>query len=347
MKIVIRSLTFDKVKDKYDYLLKEIDNLPENEKEIILDFRFLRWAEPTAMIYFGYQFRKIIEGREGIVVSIIEGTGKNSGYYGWMGLFKYFVPHATEGQNTGHVKGNNTYIPITNINVKEEYGKSLLRGEYFERGDYIIGRASQLARIVTDHSELQEILKYIIREIIRNVPEHSSKDDLWICGQAWPSSSYSRAQIVIMDEGIGVHRSLTANLFHKRENETNLDSLRSAIRPGISKAFRRGSENSDTDRWSNSGFGLYVVSELCKKLKGRFLLISGDNYVYTSGDIEEIECGLNHLDGTLVAIELPRQHTDIDSTALLNSIIDAGEKIAAYDRVSISKASFPSRNINF
>ena len=42
MKIVIRSLTFDKVKDKYDYLLKEIDKLPENEKEIILDFRFLR-----------------------------------------------------------------------------------------------------------------------------------------------------------------------------------------------------------------------------------------------------------------------------------------------------------------
>ena len=150
-----------------------------------------------------------------------------------------------------------------------------------------------------------------------------------------------------MDEGIGVHRSLTANLFHKRENETNLDSLRSAIRPGISKAFRRGSENSDTDRWSNSGFGLYVVSELCKKLKGRFLLISGDNYVYTSGDIEEIECGQNHLDGTLVAIELPLQNTDIDSTALLNSIIDAGEKIAADDMVSISKASFPSRNIKF
>ena len=263
-----------------------------------------------------------------------------------MGLFKYFVPHATEGKNTGHVKGNNTYIPITNINVKEEYGKSFLRGEYFERGDYIIGRATQLAQIVTGHSELQEILKYIIREIIRNVPEHSGKDDLWICGQAWPSSSYSRAQIVIMDEGIGVHRSLTANQFHKRENETNLDSLRSAIRPGISKAFRRGTENRDTDRWSNSGFGLYVVSELCKKLNGRFLLISGDNYVYTSGDIEEIEDGPNQLDGTLVAIELPLQNTDIDSTTLLSSIIDAGEKIAAHDMISISKASFPSRNIN-
>lgn len=76
MKIEIRSLSFDKVKDKYDYLLKEIDKLPENDKEIILDFSFLRWAEPIAMIYFGYQFRKIIEGREGIVVSIIEGTGK-------------------------------------------------------------------------------------------------------------------------------------------------------------------------------------------------------------------------------------------------------------------------------
>ena len=106
--------------------MKEIDKLPENDKEIILDFSFLRWAEPIAMIYFGYQFRKIIEGREGIVVSIIEGTGKNSGYYGWMGLFKYFVPHATECKNTGHVKGNNTYIPITNINVmmKIRYSKS-------------------------------------------------------------------------------------------------------------------------------------------------------------------------------------------------------------------------------
>ena len=236
-----------------------------------------------------------------------------------MGLFKYFVPHATEGKNTGHVKGNNTYIPITNINVKEEYGKSFLRGEYFERGDYIIGRAIQLVQIITGRSELQEILKYIIRGIIRNVPEHSGKDDLRICGQAWPSSSYSRAKIVIMDEGIGVHRSLTANLFHKR----------------------------DTDRWSNSGFGLYVVSELCKKLNGRFLLIIGGNYVYTSSDIEEIEYGLNQLDGKLVAIKLPLQNTDIDSTALLSSIINAGEKIAAHDMISISKVSFPSKNIKF
>ena len=173
MKIEIRSLSFDKVKDKYDYLLKEIDKLPENDKEIILDFRFLRWAEPIAMIYFGYQFRKIIEGLEGIVVSIIEGTGKNSGYYGWAYLNILFHM-LLKVKNTGHVQGNNTYIPITNINVKEEYGKSFLRGEYFQRGDYIIGRATQFAQIITGRSELQEILKYIIREIIRNVPEDQS-----------------------------------------------------------------------------------------------------------------------------------------------------------------------------
>jgi hypothetical protein len=49
------------------------------------------------------------------------------------------------------------------------------------------------------------------------------------------------------------------------------------------------------------------------QLNGRFLLISGD--------IEEIEYGLNHLDGTLVAIELPIQNTAMDSSTLLNSII--------------------------
>ena len=77
------------------------------------------------------------------------------------------------------------------------------------------------------------------------------------------------------------------------------------------------------------------------------ILISGDNYVYTSADIEEIEYEPNQLDETLVAIELPLQNTDIDSTALLISIIDAGEKIAAHDMISISKASFPSKNIKF
>jgi len=101
MKIEIRSLSFDKVKDKYDYLLKEIDKLPENDKEIILDFRFLRWAEPIAMSYYGWAYLNI--------------------------LFHMLL----KVKNTGHVQGNNTYIPITNINVKEEYGKSFLRGEYF------------------------------------------------------------------------------------------------------------------------------------------------------------------------------------------------------------------------
>ncbi|MGC0304217.1 MULTISPECIES: hypothetical protein [Streptococcus] len=56
---------------------------------------------------------------------------------------------------------------------------------------------------------------------------------------------------------------------------------------------------------------------------------------------------MNQLDGTLVAIELPLQNTDIDSTALLSSIIETGEKTATHDIVSISKASFPSRNIKF
>ena len=43
------------------------------------------------------------------------------------------------------------------------------------------------------------------------------------------------------------------------------------------------------DIWANSGFGLYTVSEICKKLGGNFCIISYGNYVFVDAENTQID----------------------------------------------------------
>ena len=46
---------------------------------------------------------------------------------------------------------------------------------------------------------MQKLMTYLIREILRNIPEHAESHKAWICGQYWSDNT---AEIAILDEGI-------------------------------------------------------------------------------------------------------------------------------------------------
>ena len=55
-------------------------------------------------------------------------------------------------------------------------------------------------------------MTYLIREILRNIPEHAEESSAWICGQYWNDQT---AEIAIVDEGIGIKKSLQRNSIHR------------------------------------------------------------------------------------------------------------------------------------
>ena len=184
MKLEFKNLSYNDVQKKFNYI-QEVYDKSDNDSQLEIDFCKLNWTEPIGMLFFGAKLREFSRNNPEVEITL-GNIGQDSGYFEWMGLYDYFIPDSKIGKKVGHVFGNTNYIPITKINVKAEYGESFKNGNiYADRGEFIEVRANQLAQIVTSDRQLEKILTYIIREIIRNVPEHSGIDEFWICGQAW------------------------------------------------------------------------------------------------------------------------------------------------------------------
>ncbi len=121
------------------------------------------------------------------------------------------------------------------------------------------------------------MLQYLLREAIRNIPEHAETDDVWLCGQYWHNRDL--AEIAILDEGIGIFKSISHNQVHRAYISSNEEALRWALKPGVSVAFIPSRGQRDDDPWANSGYGLYMISEICKLTEGWFTLASGDDCI--------------------------------------------------------------------
>jgi hypothetical protein len=141
---------------------------------------------------------------------------------------------------------------------------------YTSTGDAIENESRKLSLILTlkDEGDLADTLTYSIREIIRNVVEHSRAESYTFAAQYWPSMQ--KAEIVVSDSGCGILRSLRENPNLAIANET--EAIKLATLPGISsKSWCRPSR---ADAWANSGYGLFMTQRLCA-LGGEFGLISG------------------------------------------------------------------------
>ena len=113
----------------------------------------------------------------------------------------------------------------------------------------------------------------------------------------------NQLEIAIVDTGIGIKESIESNAIY-RADRSNIDAIKFALEPGVSKSYkprRRTNPFSDNydDPYANSGFGLYVMHNLCKEL-GSFKIIStGDCIEYQK---ERIEFTLCSFDGTAIGM---------------------------------------------
>lgn len=327
----------------FQNLIKFIDDINKCEitdKDIfVFNGSKMNNFEPFTMLVMGNIIRSFRAKHSNIRFQLIE--SKNS-YAGNMGFYKYISPKLKYGKDIGEAAGSSNYIPITHITIDELCKKEYENCNYIPEGEIIENESKRLAQIISrNNSELHELLSYLIREMIRNIPEHAGTNDVWICGQCWPGSG--EAEIAIVDNGIGIYNSLTKNKVHKNSVTNNREALELSVKPGISRTFDPGKTNKDKNNdWANSGFGLFMVSEICKLLNGSFCIISYDNYINV--DNEGVTFGDTFYKGTAIRIRISINNIN-NARNIISTVLKKGQIEAKNIRNAFKHASKPSKGL--
>ncbi len=279
-------------------------------EKIEINFSKIRFAYPAGTIYFAFELKELIESRLYDInltgIDIVR-NGVHS-YLAYVGFWQ--VLNVSLGNNSGEALASTRFIPITAITLSDFSSASNER--QFKKA--IENRSMQIAAVVTgDHRHyINKQLWYAFRETIRNVFEHAKTDNCLVFGQKWKDGFL---EIAIADKGCGIASSLSSAYTFENESQ----GMKLAIQPGVSSKL---SDCDDDDEWANAGFGLYVLSELSKRL-GYFLLMSGS--VALSVDENGVETtSIPPFKGTFIGIKL-KQIAHKNFPHIIKEIVASGQ----------------------
>ncbi|QYK00676.1 ATP-binding protein [Shewanella psychrotolerans] len=245
--------TFDR--DTLQDFFDELDNSQDLDK-VCVDCSTITWSKPTAMLVAGSKLRQWIQKRRELKLSTTrKGVDTYSAVHDYLkhiGFFDFVM--MGEGKCVGEAKGSSTYTAITRI-AKPIMGdgEDALEKWY----ESIQSEVRGLAIVISGEAEGQQINKfynYALREIVRNVFEHSGANECYVFGQRWCDG---KAEIVIVDEGVGISSSLTQSY----ELHSDIEALKLSVKPGVSRTSQL---SQDENVFDNSGFGLYVLTEIAR-----------------------------------------------------------------------------------
>lgn len=281
-----------------------------------LNFADVRFFEPFGMLFFATILRQF---RLANADTKFTADGyKQHSYAAHMGFFQTFG--LDFGKVPGEAVGSSQYVPISQL-LFDELRRDALRKHEDER-ETIERRSMELASILIRETSgpLHETLTYSLREIFRNVLEHSGANAVWYAAQHWPEKGL--VELCILDEGIGISGSLRRNPHLTISSDR--DAIGLALLPGISGVAFKGGPRQRNDPWANSGYGLFMTSQLCLR-GGNFLAISGEGGVKLIDEHEEsFDCSFN---GTAVRLQF-RTDRIRELGDSLEELRDLGARIA-------------------
>lgn len=253
-----------------------------------------------------------------------------------MGFFK--ACGVEFGKDPGAAAGSDRYLPIT------RYGVNTIRQESRETGrpigELVEEEARTLAEILSQSKSgaVFDTLLFALREIMRNVVEHSKAPGIEYCAQYWPGND--RVEIAVIDRGIGLYKSLIRNESLKISSEKH--ALNMALLPGIScNVSLTGPHTITGSIWQNSGFGLFMTQRLCR-FGGEFFIGSGDIARFLKGDWSRyLNFGFG---GTAVMMVVKPSSIGNLNAALAQFELDA-KHIARENNIRIPDASTASRRV--
>jgi hypothetical protein len=295
-----------------------IAQLERSTGSLIVDFSDTQFALPLGALMLASAYRRFVTTQDAVLKA--EGINLDlpaHSYLGHMGFFKSMgIP---VGKRPGESPGSSTYIPITVLDIADLEGahRSKLLETYDEPpiGSLVDVEAMKLAKLVTQdlRPKINRPMGYCFREIIRNVFEHSGEKRCAIYAQRWANGFI---EVAIVDRGKGIRNSLEG----KQRVENDRDALMTAMTAGVS-----GSAKTPDGQWGNSGFGLFVLSELGKAL-GSFSLCSGNTSALASEGAVVFAKHHASFWGTAVGLKI-RQLSPNQFRQLVDDIVGRGEEI--------------------
>jgi hypothetical protein len=132
--------------------------------------------------------------------------------------------------------------------------------------------------------EYQDTLRYVLSELLYNVLEHGCSDFTWN-GRRFPTPSIAQftwyekineIHFIVADIGVGIRQHLTQSYSFLATDE---DAIRLALQPEVSGTFGR---QDPYNARNNAGMGLYLSSNIAKKLRGDMYIGSGTGLVHVS-----------------------------------------------------------------
>lgn len=258
---------------------------------------------------------------------------EHCGYAGHMGFFRRFGMRF--GKAPGEAAGSDTYLPIDFADCEQL--RQQAADAYAEVGELIDDWSERMAGLLlqSDSGALFDTVQYALREVVRNVVEHSESTSFGYCGQYWPSRN--RVQIALIDRGVGLKTTLASN--PRLEVESDRDAIQMALMPGVSRKGVLPQSRAAQDPWANSGFGLYMTSRLCGE-GGRFVLLSGSAAVELTNSLKHFHSG--SFPGTALQLELDLGKASSLSSRLSkfrNEGVEAARSFFKCDQISASLAS--------
>lgn len=240
---------------------------------LIVDFGEERaFFSPFSMLFLGAKLKSFRLKNPGLQFNYAH--FREHTYPAHMGFFDMLgIDH---GRGVGEAWGGPNYLPITRLGREAFYESP--SDKYQELQELIQRHADKIALIIarskSDNPDMFDVLSYSIREVMRNVFEHSEANELYYCAQYWPKSN--KVEFAVADFGIGIRKGLGENPNFRFQ--TDKQAIEYSLLPSVSGKTHLPRRS---DVWHNSGYGLYMTNRLARN-GGNFVLASGMTAIHLS-----------------------------------------------------------------
>ena len=292
------------------------------DDQVKIDFGSVEFVKPFGTLIIANSIKDLVARRRSSADKVVALVPKKDvgavSYLRHVGFFQYIG--LDTGKKPGEAHGSGTYVPIRTITLEEL--KIAAPAGVFQNGVEVV--TEHLAEVVYPRVVEQIMMQYCLREVVRNVFEHAETDHCTVLAQRY---SNGWAEIAIADEGIGIYGSLRKSVALHNVDE----ALEMAVKPGISRVTQQ-----DREEWDNSGFGLFLLSELGREL-GEFMLASNGRYVQIHRHISPPAFDSVQVPGTAIKLLI-----DLDGAEYfpnrLQQLVQRGEQ-AQYSETGIAKTA--------
>lgn len=325
----IREMKYDNM-IRMNQTLHKLVETSEFLSKFIFDFNNLKWIDPSGAVLLLETIENLREKDIFVDFIPLEDTSKSAISYGInIGIFQKLGLSEAVSKEEG-----DTYLAPKKINRFDVQTFLEEKKENFEYYfEYISEKISKKVlryEKLNYDDRLSELFSYVIRELIRNIFDHSESEYFYYGSQFIPSTSI--VELVIADRGLGLKHTVPFDVEERWLNkDTTEHAIIKAFTPGITAASNHAYASED---YLNSGYGLAMVKRLVLAADGILSLATSDRTITFSEDNQKFKnC---EIQGTIIRIRV-----DLEKLSMVN--FEKQLMLVEREAKSLGATSKPSR----